>query len=120
MLVAFASFVLHGSAMARLAAVHASTSVGDHHHHHADGTHHHHAAASAADHHHGSGPGAPDHHGANDLCCGSFCAAAITPIAREATVSRQETSAILPVFEADGHGIPEERPRKPPRTPDIA
>jgi hypothetical protein len=119
MLVAFASFVLHGSAMARVAAMHASTSVADHHHHD-DGTHHHHAAAESGADHHGAGTDAPDHHGPNGLCCGSFCAAAIAPLARDAMVSRQETSAVLPVFEANGHGIPEESPRKPPRTPDIA
>jgi hypothetical protein len=44
----------------------------------------------------------------------------VMPFARHAAVSRVETSAALPSYEADGHGIVQEGPRKPPRTPDIA
>ena len=121
MLVAFASFVLHGSAMARPTPMHSATGVATQDHDH--GTHDHGTGAqqthadAAAD--HGHDKKVPDHHGATGACCGSFCATALTPFARAAVVSRVPTSVTLPSFEADGRGISEESPRKPPRTPDI-
>lgn len=120
MLVAFASFVLHGSAMARPTPMHSAPGLAsqDDHANHNDG------AAAHAGHHaaakHGHDTDAPDHHGATGACCGSFCATALAPFARDLVVSRVETSVAVPTFEADGHGIVYESPRKPPRTPDIA
>ena len=119
MLVAFASFVLHGSAMARPAPMQSAAGAVTQHRHsahdHGIGAHADHAAAER---HHDSN--APDHHGATGACCGSFCATAIAPFARDVAVCRVETSVAVPSFEADGHGIAGESPRKPPRTPDIA
>ena len=123
MLVAFASFVLHSSAMARVTPLHSGSDAAVHDHHaHAGHVHgasatHTHAMAGP---HGDANPGASDHKGANGACCGSFCAAAITPFARIVAVSFVETSAALPTFDVDGHGIADEGPRKPPRTPDIA
>ena len=120
MLVAFASFVLHGWAMARVAPMHASTSAADHHHG-GDGAHgHHHATAEASADHDADGTDRPDHHGSKGMCCGSFCATAITPSTRDAAMSCVASNADLPTFEARGQGIPDEGPRKPPRTLDIA
>ena len=117
MLVAFASFVLHGSAMARVTPMHsASDAVVPQHDHGASAAHSH----EAADHNHDATPDAPDHHGANGACCGSFCSVAIAPLARGNVMSRVGTTEALPSFQADGHGIPDESPTKPPRTPDIA
>jgi Cd2+/Zn2+-exporting ATPase len=125
MLVAFASFVLHGSAMARVIPMHSGSSAGSHQHDHAAHDHagHDHGPAhthAAADHYHDDSRDGAEHHGATGACCGSFCATALMPFARHAAVSRVETSAALPSYEADGHGIGQEGPRKPPRTPDIA
>jgi hypothetical protein len=121
MLVAFASFVLHGSAMARVTPMHSGTGGAGQHHDH--GAHDHGASAAhthgATDHDHNGAPDAADPLGATDACCGSFCATAITPSQREAVVSRVATSAALRSYEADVHGVPDEGPRKPPRTPDI-
>ena len=122
MLVAFASFVLHGSAMARLTPMHSGSGAVIHHHddgEHVDGSAATHTLA-AADQNGEASPDAPGHTRANGACCGSFCATAITPFVRAIPVSFIETSAALPSFEADGHGIADEGPRKPPRTPDIA
>ncbi len=119
MLVAFASFVLHGPAMARITPMHATSTAADHGHHHG-GTHHHHVVADVDADHHGGGMDALDHHESNGLCCGTFCSAAITPLARDTIVSRTPTIAVLPSFEENGHGLVRESPRKPPRTPDIA
>lgn len=124
MLVAFASFVLHGSAMARLTPMHAATSMAGHddrdsHDHGNAVTHVHSASLDAAAQHGGPGDGA-DHHGTQGACCGSYCTTAIAPFARDAAISRVVTAAAVPTFEAAGHGIDDESPRKPPRTPDIA
>ncbi|MGA0594304.1 hypothetical protein [Enterovirga sp. CN4-39] len=116
MLVAFVSFVLHGSAMARIAPMHPTPAVADHHH---DDTSDHHHHGPGADSHGGTAEGR-DHHGSKGDCCGSFCATAIAPVSRDAAVSLVETTAALPSFVARGHGILHEGPRKPPRTPDIA
>lgn len=117
MLVAVASFVLHGSALARLTPMHSGSGAAAHHHESGAGAAHTHGAA---DHHHDAASDAADHHAATGACCGSFCATAITPFQREAVVSRAATSTTLPSLEADGRGIADEGPRKPPRTPDIA
>lgn len=129
MLVAFASFVLHNSAMAMVAASALAEEArvsGDRHahgtvHEHGVGTAHLHAAAHGPASTESDGSAAPpDHNGAKGPCCGVFCATAITPRFAELAVSRIGGRVDLPTFEVTWLGIDHKALRKPPRTPDIA
>jgi hypothetical protein len=123
MLVAFASFVLHGSAMARPAPTHGAAGMAGHHHDHSAHDH----GAVAPDGQAGTQAAldpedsdrTADAHG-QDVCCGSFCATALAPVGRDGGVTRVGTAVVLPAFETVEGGIAPEGLRKPPRTPDIA
>ena len=118
MLVALASLVLQGSAMACGAPPNAASATS--------------AAADLDTRFDGAGPqvvvheqhhqdgSAPSHHGANAPCCTMFCAAALTPAPPLLSVDRTVANSIPSASEVEEHGIFREGPRRPPRTPDIA
>lgn len=133
MLVAVASFVLHGSAMARMhagggcaglalvAALHAHS---DHKH----AVEHGHGGDPVAAHVHPSGnptqghhPGStPDPHASGAPCCGMSCAIAIAPLVPDLISAPAAVTAVLPALAEIGSGIDPNGLRRPPRTSDIA
>ena len=130
MLLAVASFVLHGSAMARMQAagpcagsdqVSLSHSHGDHRHASAEahddaGIGHVQASADSGGHDHGRA----DHHADGAPCCGMSCAIAITPVGPDLLCAPVALSAVVPAFAEAGGGIDPNGLKRPPRTPDIA
>jgi hypothetical protein len=131
MLVAMASFVLHGAAMAGFhphkagsadcapVAAHAYQAHG---HDHGDGVVHVHAeqTADAADRDHG---GTPDHHangGSDGPCCSSVCSVTLAmPGSDVLSAPMGFATAFQPESQA-GSGIDQSGPKRPPRTPSIA
>ena len=131
MLVAMASFVLHGAAMAGHAhktgspdcgglAVHAHQAQG---HGHGDGVVHVHAEQSAplADHDHGGA--APDHHaggGSDGPCCSSLCSATLTMPGVDVVSAPMCVARTLTPESQVGSGIDQGDLKRPPRTRGIA
>jgi hypothetical protein len=123
MLVAFASFVLHGSAMARLSSMHTAPGPSVVHGHYGAHDHgaeaHAHGGDQAAADHDGGGK-TSGHEGGGTSCCGSYCATAILSPLRPDTTVRVASPVTLSSVEIEVRGIQRDGPRKPPRTPDIA
>ncbi len=132
MLVAMASFVLHGGAMAGMhrhgpapvadCGSHASAkghthSAAHHHHHVAD---HAHADDGGGAHAHGDHHGGDQKSASSEPCCGNMCFVAISAPAPE-TGWAPVASPLVPMPDATGR--PDNRPeglKRPPRTPGIA
>lgn len=132
MLVAMASFALHGAAMAGFHAhgaglaqchrapngVHQHSSA--HLHHHGDGVVHLHAEVVGVD-VAGLGGGADRHTGADQQpCCGTACAVTLAAADVPAVASlRVVTVVVLPTSQIGPSADPN-RLKRPPRTPSIA
>jgi hypothetical protein len=115
MLVAFASYVLHGSAMARVGVPGQPAAISDHSsHRHGDGAHSHGAAEAAAKH-----DDASDQASASE-CCGNFCATAIAPVTVHTSIVRTETTERALRLDVGGTSLSHEALRRPPRTLGIA
>jgi hypothetical protein len=130
MLVAMASFVLHGAAMAGFhphkagaadcepVAAHAHQAQG---HDHGDGVMHVHAVDQAAEAAHDHG-GSPDHHanGGDGPCCSSVCSVTLAmPGSNVLSAPMGFAKAFQPESQV-GSGIDQSGLKRPPRTPSIA
>ena len=140
MLVAMASFVLHGSAMAGLhqhgpgstecattaSAGHVHPAASHEHptpdlhqaaHDHGEGVAHHHAEADLLDE---AAPSDQQAAGEGSPCCASICAIALTALGSDTTSVLLGASLILVPDSQTGSGIGPNGLKRPPRTPDIA
>ena len=129
MLVAMASFVLHGAAMAGFhphkagfvdcgpVQAHSHQSKA---HDHGGGIVHIHAqqAADVAGHDHSGGDHAGG--GTDDPCCSSVCSVTLVMLGIEVVSSPMRLARILPLESQFGAGIDQGGLKRPPRTPSIA
>jgi hypothetical protein len=129
MLVAMASFVLHGAAMAGFhphkaglvdcgpAAIQAHQAQP---HDHGDAIVHVHAeqAAGVADHDHGT----PDHHanGGDGPCCSSVCSVTLAMPGSDVVSAPMGFAEAFPPESQVGSGVDQSGLKRPPRTPSIA
>ncbi len=130
MLVAMASFVLHGAAMAGFhphkvgltdcapVSAHGHKAQA---HEHGDGIVHVHAeqAADVADHDHG---GTPDHNanGAGGPCCSTVCSVTLAILGWDLLSAPMGFSKAFQPESQVGSGIDQSGLKRPPRTPSIA
>jgi hypothetical protein len=123
MLVAMASFVLHGAAAAgfgcKPAASHAHQAKA---HDHGDGVVHLHAeqAADAAGHDHGSGPDRHANGGSDGPCCSSVCSVTLAMTGVDVVSAPMRLARTLQPQSQVGSSIDLGGLKRPPRTPSIA